>query len=54
MTNNRAYRQRLFVNALAAVAAIVLCTACFSSVAAQQGKLRVLQTRTDGRDYLTA
>jgi YVTN family beta-propeller protein len=48
MTNHQAFRKRVFVDGLSALAAIVLCTASFAPVAAQQGKLRIIQTNSAG------
>jgi YVTN family beta-propeller protein len=48
MTNHEAYHRRLFLGGVTALAALVLCTASFSPVAAQQGKLRILQTNSAG------
>src|SRR5215470_20167224 len=43
MTNKRVFR-----GGLAALAGIFLCTACFSLAAAQQSKLRIIQTNSAG------
>jgi YVTN family beta-propeller protein len=48
MTNHQAFRKRVFAGGLSALAAIVLCTASFAPVAAQQGKLRIIQTNSAG------
>src|SRR5215510_2866640 len=40
--------QHAFRCAFSALAGIVLCTACFSSAAAQQSKLRIIQTNSAG------
>jgi YVTN family beta-propeller protein len=48
MANHQAFRERVLVGGLSALAAIALCTASFSPVAAQQGKLRIIQTNSAG------